>query len=351
MLLRRHRTSVRKALEHLVGMQAQVPDAPYVGLWARLMRFRAGDLSALVADRQVVRASAMRGTIHLLTDDDFLALRPVLQAVLERDVHTNTTYGKERLEGLDVPAVLSFGKTLLEQRPRTAAELRDLLGRHWPDRDPAALAYAVRGLLPLVHVPPRGLWRRRGPVAMTMADTWLGRPVPVDRAPDSVVLRYLAAYGPATAADAGTWSGLRGMTEVFDRLRPRLTTYRDERGRELFDLPEAPLPDPQAPAPPRFLPEFDNVLLSHADRTRIVAEEHRTLLTADRMMRAVLLDGFARATWRLEHEARRASLVVTPFESLAEKDRGALEVEGRRLLRFWVGPSNGHVLEVRFSRS
>jgi hypothetical protein len=141
------------------------------------------------------------------------------------------------------------------------------------------------------------------------------------------------------------------MTEVFDRLRPRLTTYRDERGRELFDLPEAPLPDPQAPAPPRFLPEFDNVLLSHADRTRIVAEEHRTLLTADRMMRAVLLDGFARATWRVDYEARRASLVVTPFESLAEKDRGALEVEGRRLLRFWVGPSNGHVLEVRFSRS
>jgi winged helix DNA-binding protein len=345
MLLRRSGLSAFDAIEHLVGMQAQVPTAPYVGLWTRLEGFAVEELSGLITERRAVRASMMRATIHLVSDRDLLALRPVVQQVLERDVYGNSTYGKDHLEGLDVGAVLAVGRTLLEERPRTAAELRRSLGPRWPDRDPAALAYAVRGLLPLVHVPPRGLWGESGPVALTTAEGWLGRSVAPERAPDEAILRYLAAFGPATVADARTWSGLTGLREVFERLRPRLVVFRDERGRELFDVPGAPLPDPEMHSPPRFLPEFDNALLSHADRSRILAEEHRGALFEDPHMRGVLLDGFVCGTWKLEQTREKATLVIKPFEPVIDEDRDALDEEGSRLLTFAASNAKTHAIE------
>jgi hypothetical protein len=244
--------------------------------------------------------------------------------------------------------VLAAGKLLMEERPRTAAELRSLLGPRWPDRDPASLAYAVRGLLPLVHTPPRGLWGESGPVALTTAEAWLGSSVAPERAPDEAMLRYLAAFGPATVADARTWSGLSGLREVFERLRPRLAVFRDERGRELFDAPGAPLPDPETPAPPRFLPAFDNALLSHADRSRIIADEHRGLLSRDPYMRGVLLDGFVRATWKAERAREKATLLIEPFEPLVAEERDALAEEGSRLLAFAAPSAKTH--EIEFTR-
>jgi hypothetical protein len=345
MLLGLRALSAFDAIEHLVGMQAQAPTAPYVGLWTRLESFRVEKLSSLVVERRAVRASMMRATIHLVSDRDFLALRPAVQPVLERDVYGNATYGRDHLEGLDVGAVLAAGRALLEERPRTAAELRRLLGPRWPDRGSAALAYAVRGLLPLVHVPPRGLWGESGPVALTTAEAWLGRSVATDRAPDEAILRYLGAFGPATVADARTWSDLTGLREVFERLRPRLVVFRDERGRELFDMPGAPLPDPETPAPPRFLPEFDNALLSHADRSRIIADEHRRALFKDPHMRGVLLDGFVCATWKTEHNREKATLVIEPFEPLIDEDREALAEEGLRLLAFAASNAKTHAIE------
>jgi hypothetical protein len=345
LLLRRRELSALEAIERLVGMQAQVPDAPYVGLWSRLEGFRADELASLISGRRAVRASMMRATIHLVSDRDFLALRPVIQPVLERDVYGNSTFGKDRLEGLDVGAVLAAGEALMLERPRTAAELRGLLGPRWPDRDPAALAYAVRGLLPLVHTPPRGLWGESGPVTFTTAEAWLGSSVAPQRAPDEAVLRYLAAFGPATVADARTWSGLSGLREVFERLRPRLAAFRDERGRELFDVPGAPLPDPETPAPPRFLPAFDNALLSHADRSRIVADEHRPMLSGDPHMRGVLLDGFVRATWKAERDREKATLMIWPFEPLTDEERDALAGEGSRLLAFAAPDAKTHKIE------
>jgi hypothetical protein len=347
MLLRRQELPAEETIEHLVGMQAQVPDAPYVGLWARLEGFRTDELSTLISDRQAVRASMMRATLHLVTSRDFLTLRPVVQPVLERDVYSNSTYGKDRLAQLDVDAVLAAGRMLLDQQPRTAAELRRLLGPRWPDRDPATLAYAVRGLLPLVHVPPRGVWGQSGPVALTTAEAWLGRSVSPYRGPDEAILRYLAAFGPATVADARTWSGLSGLREVFERLRPRLVTFRDDSGRELYDVPGAPLPDPETPAPPRFLPEFDNALLSHADRARIISDEHRKALLKDSFMRGVLVDGFARATWKTERTRGKATLVIEPFDLLTKRDRDALAEEGEQLVRFtWEG---AEAFEIRFA--
>ena len=347
MLLRRSRLSAAEAIEHLVGMQAQVPEAPYFGLWARLEGFRPDELSGLISERRAVRASMMRATIHLVTDRDLLALRPVVQPVLERDVYGNATYGKAHLAGLDVDAVLAVGRALLEERPRTAAELRGLLGARWPERDAAALAYAVRGLLPLVHVPPRGIWGHSGPVALTTAEAWLGRAGDPNCAPDEAILRYLGTFGPATVADARAWSGLGGLRQVFERLHPHLVTFRDERGRELFDVPGAPLPEPETPAPPRFLPAFDNSLLSHSDRARIIPDEHRKLLIKDPLMRGVLLDGFVCATWKIERSRGEASLVIEPFEPLQKEDRAALAEEGTRLLAFAAPDADAR--DVRFA--
>jgi Winged helix DNA-binding domain len=345
LLLLRREISAFDAIEHLVGMQAQVPNDPYVGLWARLEGFVADELSALIAERRAVRASLMRATIHLVIDRDFLRLRPVMQPVLERDVYRSATYGRDKLAGLDVDAVLSAGRALLEERPRTNAELRRLLGERWTDRDPASLAYAVRGLLPLVHVPPRGLWSTSGPVALTTVEAWLGRVVDPDPAPDEVIMRYLRAFGPATVADIRTWSGLTGLRALIERLRPRLRTFSDERGRELLDVPDVPLPNPDTPAPPRFLPQFDNALLSHADRTRIMTEDRRRVLIRNRLaLGTVLVDGFVGGTWRTKWDRGKTTLLIEPFEPLPAGDRDALTEEAERLVRFL-----GEGAEVRFA--
>lgn len=333
MLLRRASMDVAAALEFLVGMQAQLPNAPYLGLWSRLERFQPGALSELVADRRAVRISLMRATIHLVTARDALGLRPVLQPALERDVYPNSTYGGKRLVGLDMDAVLAAGRELVADRPLTNAQLRAALAIRWPDRDAAALAYAVRGLLPMVHVPPRGIWQRSGPVALTTVEAWLGRPVDATATPDAMILRYLAAYGPSTVADAQAWSRLTGLREVFERMRPGLATFADELGRELFDLPDAPRPDPESPAPPRFLPEYDNVLLAHADRTRFVEDELRRQISGEGLVvGSVLVDGRAGATWTTSRAGDQAILSVRPVVSLSDTDRAGVVEEGSRLL-------------------
>ena len=353
LLLRRSEMPAFDAIEHLVGMQAQEPDDPYVGLWTRLEGFDAGELSALISDRRAVRVSLMRATIHLTTASDFLALRPVMQPVLERDVYPNATYGRERLEGLDVNALLEAGHELLNEKPRTNAELRALLGPRWPERDAAALAYAVRGLLPVVHVPPRGLWGHRGPVALSAVEAWLGRGIGADREPDEALLRYLKAFGPATASDVRAWSRLTGLRPVIERLRPRLRTFRDGRGRELLDVPGAPLPDPETPVPPRFLPRFDNALLSHDDRSRVVGgEPYRRIITGGMgSIGAFLLDGFVGGTWKVDRTRGRTILAIKPFDTLSRGDRDGLAEEGEHLARFLAGPEGDAAAEIRSERT
>jgi hypothetical protein len=320
-------------------MQAQLPNAPYVALWSRLEGFETVALSELVADRRAIRMTLMRGTIHLVTADDAMALRPAVQPALERDVYANSTFGRHRLEGLDMDAVLAAGRDLVAEQPRTNVQIRDALAQRWPDRDPAALGYAVRGLLPMVHVPPRGIWQRSGPIALTTVEAWLGRSVDAVADIDSLVLRYLAAYGPSSVADAQTWSRLTGLREVFDRLRPRLAVFRDEGGRELFDLPDAPRPEPDTPAPPRFLPEYDNVLLAHADRTRFVDDALRRKIADEGLaVGSLLVDGSAGATWTTRIERDAAALVILPRVDLSDDSRIAVEAEGALLLA-WLAPS------------
>ena len=342
MLLRRVALPTETAIERLVGMQAQNPFDPYTALWSRLEDFRADELSRLIEERRVVRAtSMMRTTIHLMTADDWLALRPVLQVVSDRGFATGSPFGKQ-LQGIDVDDVVRVGRALLDEKPRTIAALRKLLHERWPDRDPGSLAYAVRYLVPLVQLPPRALWGRGGLPVLATPETWLGRSVGNARAPDELVMRYLAAFGPASVMDIQAWCWLTRLGTVVERLRPGLRTFRDERGRELFDVPDGPLPDPETTAPARFLPMYDNLLLSHKDRGRVLGDQHDWSVGPnqfDDVFRggSVLVDGFVRAGWHVEREKGqdgRATLIVVPVVALRRAEEVAVTDEAERLLAF-----------------
>jgi Winged helix DNA-binding domain len=346
LLLRRSQLPVLDAVEHLVGLQAQIPLNPYTALWSRLERFRPEELGRLLGDRQVVRIAVMRATLHLVSADDCLVLRPLMQPVLDAELARYRD-----LRGVDVQAMLAAGRELVEERPLSGGELRAALAERFPRHDAADLAYACRNLLAFVQVPPRGVWGETSQVRSTTAESWLGRPLAREPSLGDVVLRYLGAFGPATVADVAAWCRLTGLRAVVERLRPRLRTFRDERERELFDLPDAPRPDPDTPAPPRFLPEYDNVLLSHADRSRFVSAEHRGVLSRVEgpIHGAVLNDGFAFGLWRLDRdrEAGTATLVVNHAESSSKRALAAVAAEGRRLLRLVAADAGGH--EVLFA--
>jgi hypothetical protein len=331
LLLRRVRRPAAEVVENLVGMQAQNPRDPYVALWTRLEGFDPDELGRLVADRQMVRSPLMRTTLHLVSADDCLTLDPLLRPVLERGFWTGTPFGR-RIRGVDIDAVLGAGRALLDERPRTNAELRAHLGQRWPHHDASSLAYAVRHLVPVVQVPPRGVWGRKGVPTWATTEHWLGRPPDPAPSIDEVVLRYLAAFGPASVMDVQAWSGLTRLRGVTDRLRPRLRSFRDEQGRELLDLPDAPLPDPDTPAPVRFLPEYDNVVLGHADRSRITAGAAERWPTDGLHWSALLVDGFVAGVWRMAQDRRTATLMVEPFAPL--RDPAAVEQEATRLLAF-----------------
>ncbi len=343
MLLRRSDSSVLDTIEHLVGMQAQAPNPPYVGLWTRLENFHPGELSCLILNRRAVRIALMRNTVHLVSASDCLKLRPLVQPILDRGLHS-TRANRTALEGLDIEALAAVGRKLVEEQPRTARDLGDLLLERWPGRDPAVLARAIRHLLPLVQVPPRGIWGESGQTTHTTAESWLGRALRSNPSLDEMILRYLGAFGPASIMDIQTWSGLAGLREVVERLRPRLISFRDESGKEIFDLPDAPRPSPDTLAPPRFLPEFDNLILSHANRTRVIPDNYRKALSSKNGMvpATILVDGFVRGTWRIEKSRSNATLKIHLFESLSKQDRKSLAEEGELLVRFVESGAKSH---------
>ena len=339
MLLRRATLPAADAIEHLVALQAQEPFDPYTALWSRLEGFRPEELAELLLDRQAVRAVAMmRTTIHLLTARDWLALRPVLQVVQERGFTTGSPFGRN-LTGLDVDEVVAAGRALLDEKPRTGNAVGRLLQERWPDRDAASLGHAVRYLLPLVQLPPRGIWGQSGRPILATAEHWLRQSVGTDTAPDAMVLRYLAAYGPASVMDIQSWCWLTRLGAVVERLRPQLRTFRDENGKELFDVPDGPLPDADTPAPPRFLPTYDNLVLSHKDRSRIIGDPSSWAVDGGQFdtifnRGSILIDGFVGAGWRVDRDGDRATLVVMPARALSAGDREAVGDEAERLLAF-----------------
>ena len=345
MLLRPVKLSAPATIERLVGMQAQAPNLPYVGLWARLQGFRHEELSELMRTRRTVRTSLMRNTIHLVTTEDARRLKPLFQPLHERGFFRGSPWGRA-LKSMNPEALLAAGREIMGERPRTIAELATLLAPRFPDHDAQSLAYGVRYLLPMVFATPRGIWQAGGPVALTTVDAWLGSSAVPAIEPEELVLRYLAAFGPASAADMRAWSGL-AMRPAFEELRPRLVTFRDEHGIELFDLPKAPRPDPNTAVPVRLLPDYDNVLLAHADRTRIMAPgQHLGLFSSNGIMKgSVLVDGFVRAGWKPIKDKSGTTLVITPFdEPIRRQDRAPVTAEGLRLLAF-LAPGDKHSVE------
>lgn len=330
LLLERVARPAESVIEHLVGMQAQEPPDPYLALWSRIEGFDPQELSTLIETRRAVRGSTLRTTLHLMTARDFLTLRPVLQDVLER-AWRSSPFARD-LVGLDLEEVVAAGRELVEAEPLTTAQLAKALAERWPDRVPNSLAYASRFLLPIVQVPPRGLWGKKAAPKATTAQVWLGQPLGTETAADGAVLRYLAAFGPATVADIRIWSWLTGLRAVVDRLRPRLRTFRDEVGRELFDVEDGLLVDPDVPAPIRLLPQYDNIFLSHDDRSRILFER---MTVPDLIWRGgILVDGFISGAWRIRREKRQATMTIELVTPVSSAQRGELEDEAARAFAF-----------------
>jgi hypothetical protein len=344
LLLERVERPAVEVIENLVGMQAQEPPDPYVGLWTRLIDFEPLELSDLIEQRKAVRMGHLRGTLHLVRARDALAHYPILADVMARSWRSSPFV--KRLVGVDIERVLARAREIVEERPRTPSELGAALAPEWPDRDSSSLAYAARFLLPLVQVPPRGLWRKTGRPTNTTAEAWLGRPMDRDPSVDDLVMRYLAVFGPATVADIRVWSWLTGLREVVDRLRPGLRTYRDEAGRELFDVEDGLIAEGDTPAPIRFLPQYDNVFLSHDDRSRILGDGVTVPELAWRG--GILIDGFVGAAWRIERERRRATMTVTLAQPVSPQQRVDIEEEGQRLLAFLA--ADAETREVRTGR-
>ncbi len=331
------------AVEHLVGMQAQVPLDPYVGLWSRLRAFDPDALGKALLDRRLVRMTLMRATLHLVSAEDGLSMRPVLQAPIERAFASSPFAA--HLSGLELGPVISRGVELVEHEPLSIRQLAAALSEDWPDHDANSLAYALRYLLPLVQVTPRGVWGKALQPKLTTLDGWLGRPAAPALSVDEFVIRYLRAFGPASVADIRAWSWLGGVRAIVDRLRSNLCVYRDEHGRELYDVRDGMFCDSAAPAPVRFLPQYDNLFLAHADRARIMdgikwdsSFMHRG---------AVFVDGFLSGAWKLSEQKRESTLVVELRTRVTGTERQQVRREAERLLLFRTPDARTRRMELR----
>ena len=330
LLLGRSPMPAGRAIAQLGGLQAQAPLAPYTGLWSRLAGFRPEELSTLISERAVVRGHLMRATVHLVSAADYLDFRPLFVPLSRRGVLTNFSKG---LAGADEQEVIAQARNVLAAAPLTRAELGRALAEKWPDADPGSLAYVGCATLSTLQVPPRGIWGETGPARFALAEDWLGAPIPGRPDPaaaERLVLRGIGAFGPMTVADLQLWSGLTRLREITERLELRV--FRGEDGAELLDQPDAPRPDPETPAPPRFLPEYDNLLLSHADRSRVIPHGRPVPLPPGNgsTRGTVLIDGQWNGTWRVSGEV----MAIESFVPLMGAEADAVSAEGMRLLSF-----------------
>ncbi len=346
MLLEREALPATAGIERLVGLQAQAQAAPFVGLWTRLRDFRRDDLAGAITARTAIKATTMRATLHLVSAADYPWLRATIQPALEK---ASGSIAKSRGVELEIEAILGEARRLIREKPRTFAEITAHFEALMPDTDIGSIRYTIRTQLPLVQVPTAGGWSYPGNPQFTLADGRLSGSVDAAADLPRLIRRYLAAFGPARVTDMQTWSGLDKLKSAFDALKKELVAYKDEQGVDLFDLPEMTLPSEDTPAPERLLPEFDNLLLAHSNRTRVVADTYRkgVYLPGLRVASTLLVDGFVRGAWKIERKKAAAALAITPFETLTGANRAALSEEGERLLRF-VEP-DAATFEVRFA--
>ncbi|MCY3832992.1 MAG: winged helix DNA-binding domain-containing protein [Chloroflexi bacterium] len=330
-LLERQSLDCVTAIEALVAMQSQIPNPPYIGLWTRLRGFDKSYLSAALETRAVARAPWLRSTLHLVSAADHQQFQAIIQPALARGLRS---FFGARAKGLDIARLVEIARPYLEAEQPSIGALRDKLQEHEPDADKQAMAYAVRSYLPLIQVPPSGTWGVGTRATYTTAESWLGAASPSDLS--SLFRRYLRAFGPADVMDFQTWTGMTGLKS---RLKPQLESlvcYDTADGRRLYDLPDQPIIDEDAAAPIRFLPEYDNILIAHKDRGRILPEAHRkkVFVSAGRVLGTVVIDGFVRAIWKVERDKTRATLLVTLFGSQSRAALDSIEAEGLRLMGF-----------------
>jgi hypothetical protein len=329
LLLERHAIGPDKAIERLAGMQAQDPGPPYMGLWSRLEGFQPDDLAELIEARKVIRATSMRGTLHLHTAKDLLALRATITPAIEAGI---LGVARVRAAHIDLPDLVEEGRELFDKHGTlTAKQMRDALEKAHPHADIRALAAIVRTHLALVRVPDGGRWGFTPKAPFTPAEAWLGKAAAKRANGPRLVKTYLSAFGPASVDDAEAWLGARGLAPAFEKLD--LKRFEDEKGRELFDLPDAPRPPEDSPAPVRFVPEFDNLVLAHKDRTRVISDAHRKNLTSKnlRVRATVLVDGRVAAFWKVE---KKTKVVVEPLAKLKKAQREEIDAERASLEAF-----------------
>ncbi|MBB6253560.1 winged helix DNA-binding domain-containing protein [Nitrospirillum iridis] len=345
MLLSRHAAGVVAAVEALAGLQAQEARPPFIGLWSRLLGFQRDDLLTALRDRHVVRATLLRGTQHLVSARDYLAWRGLVQPMLGAAFFALG----DRTRHIDPLPIAAVARPFMSL-PHTFTGLRAHLAHAFPEEpDDRAMGHAVRCHLPLVTVPddtsPWGV--ARDPLYVA-AEEWLEGAVDLQGDLQDLVRRYLGAFGPATAADMQSWCGLKGLKPVLESMAPELVALRDERGRVLWDLPDAPRPPPETPAPVRYVPAFDNLILAHADRGRIVDEAWRPRIVAKNLQVAAtfLVDGFVAGIWKAARKAKLATLTLEPFAALAPSDEAALREEGEALLRFLEPDAPGAEIKI-----
>jgi hypothetical protein len=330
LLLGRERIAPVEAVERLGGLQAQEPKPAFAALWTRLEGFERADLHQALERRTVVRGTMMRATLHMTSAGDYAGLRAALQPML-----TGAMNGILRQRGeVDLERVLPVARELLGERPRTFNDLRAALSERFPEFEHRALGYAVRMQLPLLMVPSDDRWSFPSDACFTLAERWIDEPLTGEDLP-ALVRRHLAAFGPASAADVQAWSGLKGLKDVVDGMADELVAFKHGR-RTLYDLPDAPRPEEDAPAPPRLLPEFDSLLLAHQDRTRVIEDDRRKALTTKnlRVQATFLVDGFVAGSWAIERKRGAATLTLSAFERLAKPVKDELATEAEALLRF-----------------
>lgn len=325
-LLARSSLSPAEMATHLVGLQAQENLPPYLSLHARIEGFSPASVSDGLADRSLVRLLTLRGTIHLLTADDALMLRQWTQACQERERRSsaNTRPGVH----LSPSEVRAAATAALQDGPLPVKALGEAMSAHLPGVPPHALAHLARVDAPLAQLPPRGQWKASGGVVYDSVDRWVGRPL-TEPDPAAIVRRYLAAFGPASAADVATWSGLTGMPALLASMDD-LVRREVEGGKPLFDLPDAPLATGDEPAPVRLLGTYDNVWLSHAARDRVTAPDKRRgwMGTNGGISNTVFVDGMLEGLWRVE-DGR--PVVVSLFRSLSRSEQALLDDELERM--------------------
>ena len=345
LLINRADMTISQATERVVGWQSQIPNPPYIGLWTRLESFQRDDLTTAMQNRQIVRCAMFRSTLHLITQADHHRFQRVIEPALVKGLRS---FHGRNIEGLNIPPLVDAVKPFLSESSRSMGEIGKFLLTIEPSREPEALNYVIRTYLPLVQVPPAGTWGAGSKATYTTAENWIGRGESADIG--ALFLRYLAGYGPASVMDFQTWTGMTKLAPEIEPIKSKLRLFVDENGVELYDLPDMPLPDIDAPLPVKFIPEYDNLLIGHADRTRILPEEHRkkVFLSAGRVLSTILVDGFVAGVWKIETTKSHAILRINPFVVLSDSQREALITEGERLIRFVA--DSAQTISVEFSQ-